>query len=583
MAEERLQRRLAAILSADVVGYSRLMGIDEAGTVSRLNALRRELIDPTIAAHSGRIVKLMGDGALVEFASAVDAVTCAIEIQRKLRDHDASRSEADPIRFRIGINVGDIIIEGDDILGDGVNVAARIEGIAETGGISISEDAWRQVQGKVAANFVDAGEQSLKNIAKPVRVYRLELGREGVSQHPELALPDKPSIAVLPFQNMSGDVEQDYFCDGMVEDIITGLSRIRWLFVIARNSSFAYKGKTPDIRKVGRELGVRYVLEGSVRKAAGRVRITTQLVEAEASRHIWAERYDRAIDDIFAVQDDITLSTVAAIEPSLRQAEIERVKRKRPDSLDAYDLVLRALPQVFTLMPDGALKSLPLLERALALEPDYAIALAYAAWCHEILFVRAGFREENRLAMSRYAHAALLHGRDDATALTVAGFCIGLIEHDRATAFQAFDTALALSPSSAFTYMFGSTLFGWAGEADRAIDWGERAVRLSPFDPLGFLALDGISLGHFIRGRNSEAADAARKAIQVNPLFSVNYICLVAALARLGQTADAKSAAARLIELQPSFSISRHCAAVAVVPSLTAALTNAVCSVGLPA
>jgi adenylate cyclase len=581
MAEERLQRRLAAILSADVVGYSRLMGIDEAGTLSRLNALRRELIDPTIAAHSGRIVKLMGDGALVEFASAVDAVTCAIEIQRKLRD--ATRSEADPIRFRIGINVGDIIIEGDDILGDGVNVAARIEGIAEPGGISISEDAWRQAQGKVPANFVDAGDQSLKNIANPVRVYRLELGGEGVSQHPELALPDKPSIAVLPFQNMSGDVEQDYFCDGMVEDIITGLSRIRWLFVIARNSSFAYKGKTPDIRQVGRELGVRYVLEGSVRKAAGRVRITTQLIEAEARRHVWAERYDRAIDDIFAVQDDITLSTVAAIEPSLRQAEIERVKRKRPDSLDAYDLVLRALPQVFTLMPDGALKSLPLLARALALEPDYAIALAYAAWCHEVLFVRAGFREENRLAMSRYAHAALLHGRDDATALTVAGFCIGLIEHDRATAFQAFDTALALSPSSAFTYMFGSTLLGWAGEADRAIDWGERAARLSPFDPLSFLAFDGISLGHFIRGRYSEAADAARKAIQVNPLFSVNYVCLIAALARLGQTAEAKSAAARLIELQPSFSISRQCAAVGVVSSLTAALTNAVCPVGLPA
>ena len=581
MAEERLQRRLAAISSADVVGYSRLMGIDEAGTLSRLNALRRELIDPTIAAHSGRIVKLMGDGALVEFASAVDAVTCAIEIQRKLRD--ATRSEADPIRFRIGINVGDIIIEGDDILGDGVNVAARIEGIAEPGGISISEDAWRQVQGKVPANFVDAGDQSLKNIANPVRVYRLELGGEGVSQHPELALPDKPSIAVLPFQNMSGDVEQDYFCDGMVEDIITGLSRIRWLFVIARNSSFAYKGKTPDIRQVGRELGVRYVLEGSVRKAAGRVRITTQLIEAGAGRHIWAERYDRAIDDIFAVQDDITLSTVAAIEPSLRQAEIERVKRKRPDSLDAYDLVLRALPQVFTLMPDGALKSLPVLERALALEPDYAIALAYAAWCHEVLFVRAGFQEENRLAMSRYAHAALLHGRDDATALTVAGFCIGLIEHDRATAFQAFDTALALSPSSAFTYMFGSTLLGWAGEADRAIDWGERAVRLSPFDPLSFLAFDGISLGHFIRGRYFEAADAARKAIQVNPLFSVNYVCLIAALARLGQTADAKSAAARLIELQPSFSISRQCAAVGVVSSLTAALTNAVCPVGLPA
>ncbi len=585
MAGEPLQRRLAAILSADVVGYSRLMGMDEAGTLSRLNALRRDLIDPAIAAHSGRIVKLMGDGALVEFASAVNAVTCAIEIQKQLRERNTGGPEVDPIRFRIGINVGDIIIEGEDILGDGVNIAARIEGIAEPGGISISEDAWRQVQGKVAANFIDAGEQSLKNIARPVRVYRLEIGDGGAARLAATAitLPDKPSIAVLPFQNMSRDPEQDYFCDGMVEDIITGLSRIRWLFVIARNSSFAYKGTSPDIRQVGRELGVRYVLEGSVRKAAGRVRITTQLVEAETGNHIWAERYDRAIDDVFALQDDITMSTVAAIEPSLRRAEIERVKRKRPDSLDAYDLVLRALPQVFTLMPEGALKSLPLLERALTLEPDYATALAYAAWCQEILFLRAGFREENRLAMSRYAHATLIHGRDDATALTVAGFCIGLIEHDRATAFQAFDTALALSPSSAFTYMFGSTLFGWAGEAERAIDWGERAVRLSPFDPLGFLAFDGISLGHFMRGRDAEAADAARRAIQVNPLFSINYMCLVAALARLGRTDEAKAAAARLIELQPTFSIGRQCAAVGVVPSLAAALSEAVCSVGLPA
>ena len=456
-----------------------------------------------------------------------------------------------------------------------------METLAVPGAVCLSENAYQQVKGKLAFDVSDMGEQRLKNIVEPVRTYSVRL--DEARERPALTLPDKPSIAVLPFQNMSGDPEQEYFADGMVEDIITGLSRIRWLFVIARNSSFAYKGKSPDVRQIGRDLGVRYVLEGSVRKAAGRVRITAQLVEAESSRHIWAERYDRAIDDIFVLQDDITISTVAAIEPSLRQAEIERVKRKRPDSLDAYDLVLRALPHVFTLMPDGAMKSLPLLERALALEPDYPTALAYAAWCHEVLFVRAGMRDENRLAMSRYARAALVHGRDDATALTVAGFCIGLIEHDRATAFQAFDTALALSPSSAFTYMFGSTLFGWAGEAERAIDWGERAVRFSPFDPLGFIAFGGISLGHFMRGRDAEAADAARKAIQVNPLFSINYMCLVAALARLGQTEAAKAAAARLLELQPSFSISRQCAAVGVVPSLAAALTEAVCSVGLPA
>jgi adenylate cyclase len=290
MAVERLQRRLAAILSADVVGYSRLMGIDEAGTLSRLNALRRELIDPAIAAHSGRVVKLTGDGALVEFASAVDAVTCAIEIQRQLREHDASGSEADPIRFRIGINVGDIIIEGEDILGDGVNIAARIEGIAEPGGISISEDAWRQVQGKVAANFVDAGEQSLKNIARPVRVYRLDLAQKVASTSQASrrlpAQPDKPSIAVLAFNNMSGDPEQEYFSDGISEDIITDLSKVSELHVIARNSSFTYKGKPVDVKQVGRELGVRYVLEGSVRKSGNRVRVTGQLIDAGSGAHI---------------------------------------------------------------------------------------------------------------------------------------------------------------------------------------------------------------------------------------------------------------------------------------------------------
>ena len=581
MANERVERRLAAILAADVAGYSRLMGRDEEGTLAALKACRRELIDPSIAEHRGRIFKTTGDGILVEFASAVDAVRCAMEVQRAMIERNAEFPEDRRIEFRIGINVGDIIIDEGDIYGDGVNIAARVETLAVPGAVCLSENAYQQVKGKLAFDVSDMGEQRLKNIVEPVRTYSVRL--DEARERPALTLPDKPSIAVLPFQNMSGDPEQEYFADGMVEDIITGLSRIRWLFVIARNSSFAYKGKSPDVRQIGRDLGVRYVLEGSVRKAAGRVRITAQLVEAESSRHIWAERYDRAIDDIFALQDDITMSTVAAIEPSLRQAEIERVKRKRPDSLDAYDLTLRALPHVFTLMPDGALKSLPLLERALVLEPDYPTALGYAAWCHEILFVRAGMRDENRLAMSRYARAALVHGRDDATALTIAGFCVGLIEHDRATAFQAFDAALALSPSSALTYICGSTLFAWAGEAERAIDWGERAVRLSPFDPLGFIALSGISVGHFMRGRNAEAADAARKAIQVNPLFSINYMCLVAALARLGQTEAAKAAAARLLELQPSFSISRQCAAVGVVPSLAAALTEAVCSVGLPA
>jgi tetratricopeptide (TPR) repeat protein len=338
-----------------------------------------------------------------------------------------------------------------------------------------------------------------------------------------------------------------------------------------------------DIKQIGRELGVRYVLEGSVRKAGNRVRITAQLIEAETNRHIWAERYDRSLDDIFDLQDDITMSTVASIEPRLRQAEIERVKRKRPDSLDAYDLVLRAIPQVYTLMPAGVTQALPLLERALDLEPNYATALAYAAWCHETLFVRAGAKEVDRAAMRRYAQAAIVHGRDDAAALSIAGFCIGMIEHDRATAFSALDAALALSPSSAFTYDLGSVLLGWAGESERAVEWGNRAVRLSPFDPFNFVAFGGISAGHFSAGRYAEAADAARKAIQVNPLFSVSYTLLVAALVRLGQADEAKAVAARLLELEPSFSMGRFCTAVGMVPAVAAGVTEAVRSVGLPA
>jgi adenylate cyclase len=578
MTAERLQRRLAAILSADVVGYSRLMGLDEAGTLSRLNALRRGMIDPAIAAHSGRIVKLMGDGALVEFASAVDAVTCAIEIQKQFMEHDAGGSDADPIRFRIGINIGDIIIEGNDILGDGVNIAVRIEG-----GISISEDVWRQVQGKVAADFVDIGEQSLKNIATPVRVYRVQLGEGSATKPtaPALALPDKPSIAVLPFQNMSGDVEQDYFCDGMVEEIITGLSRIKWLFVIARNSSFVYKGKSIDVKQVGRELGVRYVLEGSVRKAANRVRITGQLIEAESGAHLWAERYDRPLEDVFALQDEITLCVVGAIEPSLRQAEIERVKRKRPNSLDAYDLVLKAIPHIYTVMPDGAAKAIPLLTDALALEPDYALAHGFAAWGHEILFVRAGMHEENRRSAIRHAHEAIAHGRGDAMALTLGGFVVSIVERDRVAAVEAFEAALGVSPSSAFTYLLGGSALGWAGEAKRAITWGERGLRLSPVD-LPFGPFIAISLGNFQLQHYTEAANAARRAIQANPGFTACHVLFAAALAKSGRIDQAKAAAANVLALQPSFTVGGFCAGFGIPPPLATPLSEALHDAGLP-
>jgi adenylate cyclase len=323
MAVARVERRLAAILAADVAGYSRLMGVDEEGTLATLKGYRRDLIDPKIAEHHGRIVKTTGDGALVEFGSAVDAVRCAMEIQRAMAEHNAAIAEDRRIEFRIGINVGDIIIDENDMYGDGVNIAARVETLASPGAICLSDNAYQQIKGKLTVDVSDMGEQQLKNIAQPIRVYGVRF--ESAPARPALALPDRPSIAVLPFQNMSGDPEQEYFADGMVEDIITGLSRIKWLFVIARNSTFTYKGRAVDVKQVGRELGVRYVLEGSVRKAADRVRITGQLIDTATGAHLWAERYDRKADDIFALQDEITLSVVGAIEPSLRLAEVERV------------------------------------------------------------------------------------------------------------------------------------------------------------------------------------------------------------------------------------------------------------------
>jgi adenylate cyclase len=580
MTDARVHRRLAAVLAGDVAGYSRLMGADEEGTLARMNAHRREFLEPKVAEHRGRIVKKTGDGVLIEFGSAVDAVRYAVEIQRGMMERNASTPQDKRIELRIGIHVGDIIIEEGDIFGDGVNIAARLEGLAQPGGICISDDAYRQVRGKLDVNFEDSGEQQLKNIAQRVRVYQFQHGGT-VSAGPP-ALPDKPSIAVLPFQNMSGDKEQDYFADGMVEDIITGLSRIKWLFVIARNSTFTYKGRSVDIKQVGRELGVRYVLEGSVRKTTGRVRITTQLIDAETGGHIWAERYDRAIDDIFALQDDITLSTVAAIEPNLRHAEIERAKRKRPENLDAYDLVLRATPLADTGMPDGASRALPFLEKALSIDPEYALAHGQAAFCHEILFIRAGRREENRTAAIRHAHAAIALGPDDAPALAYGGIAIGLVEHDRVLAMEVFESALAISPSTAWALLWGALILGWGGEAERAIDWGERGIRLSPFDPWITAALHGICMGHFLRGRYEDAATAVRRAIRSKPGFSISHMFLAAVLAKLGRMDEAKAAAERVLQLQPNFSSSGQCVGIGCAPILAAPLIEAMRSAGLP-
>src|SRR5437660_1683965 len=374
MAEDRVERRLAAILAADVAGYSRLMGADEEGTLAALKAHRRAVLDPKITEHRGRIVKTTGDGLLVEFASVVDAVRCAVDMQRQMAERNAGVAAEQRIEFRIGLNVGDIIIDDKDIYGDGVNIAARLEGLAAPGGICVSRVVRDQVRDKLDFSFEDMGEQQVKNIARPVRVHRVAMGFESRPIAPAISQPaisDRPSIGVLPFDNMSADPEQEYFVDGIVEDIITGLSRIKWLLVIARNSTFVYKGRAVDVKQAGRELGVRYVLEGSLRKAGNRVRITAQLIEAETGTHVWAERYDRPLGDIFELQDELTLNVVGAIEPNLRQAEIERARRKRPENLDAYDLYLRAQPFAQVAMPGDAGKALALLDQALLLEPEY--------------------------------------------------------------------------------------------------------------------------------------------------------------------------------------------------------------------
>ena len=399
---------------------------------------------------------------------------------------------------------------------------------------------------------------------------------------PGLGLPDRPSIAVLPFDNMSGDPEQDYFADGMVEDIITGLSRIKWLFVIARNSSFTYKGRAVDVTQVGRDLGVRYVLEGSVRKAANRVRITGQLIDAEDGSHLWAERYDRDLTDVFALQDEITVSVVAAIEPSVRRAEIERIKRKRPDNLDAYDLLLRAMPHIYTFMPDGAAEGLPLLERALAIEPTYALAHGFAAWAHQSIFVRGGMRPENHEKSIRHALAAIEHGQSDAMALALAGFSIGLLAPDRKLADEAFERALALSASCAFVYTFGCVPVAYSGDAARAIAWGEHAMRLSPLDAMSCIPQGIIGFANFLLGRHEEAIAAGRRAVQLNPGFSILHGWLAAPLAKLGRIEEARAASERLLACDPGFTISRWSSAVGMAPAISDTVMDAMRLAGLP-
>jgi TolB-like protein/class 3 adenylate cyclase len=595
-------RRLAAILAADVAGYSRLMGADEEGTLERLKALRRELIDPKIAEHKGRIVKTTGDGMLVEFASVVYAVRCAVAVQQAMPERDTSVKADSRIELRIGINLGDVIVEGDDLYGDGVNIAARIEALADAGGVFISNTVHDHVRDRLPFAFEDLGEHQVKNIVRPVRVYRVRTESPLPSPSPlaptlpspasggglgrgELPLPDKPSIAVLPFANMSGDPEQEYFADGMVEEIITALSRIRWLFVIARNSSFTYKGQAVDVKQVGRELGVRYVLEGSVRKAGGQVRITAQLIDAASGAHLWTDRFDGSLEDVFELQDRVAVSVAGVIEPTLRQAEIERARRKRPDSLDAYDLYLRALPFAFAAMPHDADKALGFLQRAINLEPDYAAAHAMIAYCHEVRYLRAGFHKETKAAAIHHARKAVASGGDDATALATAAFVIAVIERDYQTAVALIDRSFALSSSAALALTFSSIIRAWMGDSACAVEQAQQAIRLSPFDPLIWMTYVALAYAHFAGRRFEEAAAAASRVIQANPSFSVPYILHAAALVCLGRDEDAKAVVQRLVEVQPGITydiVIRQMARSYANPEHFRALENSLRRAGLP-
>jgi adenylate cyclase len=546
-------RRLAAILAADVAGYSRLIGADEEGTHERLKAHLRKLVDPKIEEHRGRIVKNTGDGLLAEFPSVVDAVRCAVEVQRGMIDREPDVPEERRISFRIGVNLGDVIVEEHDIFGDGVNVAARLEALAEPGGICISRVVRDQIRDKLPYLFEDMGEQALKNIARPVRAYRVATGAVSatVQATRALALPDKPSIAVLPFANMSRDPEQEYFVDGMVEEIITALSRIRWLFVIAHNSSFTYKGQSIDVKQVGRELGVRYVLEGSVRKAGGRVRITAQLIEASNGAHLWADRFDGSLDDIFELQDRVASSVAGIIEPTLRDAEIRRSSERPTSDLTAYDLYLRAYA-----MGSSSIRQIPealrLLEQAIERDPRYGPALATAAICYSLLLPDG--RSENpmadRLKGVDFARRALEVARDDPVVLANAALALAYFGEDIGAMMALVDRALTLNPSFARGWYISGILRMWAGQPDMAIEHVGAALRLSPRARVGNSGWV-IGASHFFSRRFDEAVPKLLLAIQEDPSFYVPYRALAACYAHMGQLDDAREIVRRLRAIAP--------------------------------
>jgi TolB-like protein/class 3 adenylate cyclase len=565
VANVRLERRLSAIVAADVAGYSRLVAADEEGTLGQFKSHMATLLEPKIAEHHGRLVKTAGDGMLIEFPSVVSAMRCAVDVQRGMAERNAAIAPDKRIEFRVGIHVGDIVVEKDDIFGDGVNVAARLESLADPGGIRVSARVQEDAEGRLDVGFVDEGLQQLKNIARPVRVFRVALDPDSaVSDAPPIApaMPvsstEIPSIAVLPFQNLSTDPEQDFFADGIVDDIIVGLSRYRSLFVIARNSSFTYKGRAVDVKQVGRELNARYVLEGSVRKAGNRVRISGQLVDAATAGHLWADRFEGELEDIFDLQDRVATSVVGALMPQIRQAEINRARHKPTESLDAHISYMRGIASFHTWSKDGIETALRHLRRAIELDPDYSAPYGLAVSCH-VVRKAAGWMTDPEADIAetrRLTARAEEVGHDDCFALSSSGFAIANLLGELDKGLELIDRGLALNPNAALCLAQSGYVRVWLGEPDLAILHLQRAMHNSPVDTLTFSMQNGVAFAHYLAGRDDEALAWAEKALQRNPIVIPAIRIAAASAAMLGRSFDATKYLSLLRQLDPGLRVS---------------------------
>jgi adenylate cyclase len=591
LPNQRVERRLAAVLAADVAGYSRLMGRDEERTLEQLKALRRTLVDPAVAVHRGRIVKSTGDGLLAEFASAVDAVRFAVELQQTMAKENAAVPAELRIEFRVGIHVGDIIIDEQDIFGDGVNIAARLEGIAAPGGVCISDDAQRQIRGKVDVLFEDMGPQALKNISEPMRSWRLQFGDHGSAVQPSLppsaaqplALPDKPSIVVLPFDNMSAEPGQDYLADGIVEAITAALSRIRSFFVIARSSAFTYKGRATNARDIGRELGVAYLLEGSVQKIGNRLRIIVQLIETEAGAHVWSSRYDGTIDEFFDLEDRITEQVAGALQPSVRIAEIERSRRKRPQDLGSYDYTMRAMPHVWALEKEESARAIELLEKALAIDPTYPLALSLAGWCHaqRSVYNWSDDLAESQLKAQSLAEQAAQMSGDDPIILAVLG-TVHTFVRNHGTARVLLERAVTIDPNAAWAWSRLGWVECYADQSQKSIENFERALRLSPIDPMNFNNYVGMGSAHEIAQEYDQAIAFYRRALQERPNATWIYRNLAASLAGADRMEEAKQVFAAMIRSYPDLTVSKFKQAMVFSPGKLERMAENLRKLGLP-